>query len=267
MGHQIHGLFTLMILQGVEDIYFDGNMFIRKQFRYQHINKEQQIQATTYLQEVVKRFISLYNQTPKQYTQYKHAHELENIPPIPLLNTIYSLDNVFYYKSRGIIQDLDKVEENIYKIAPLFINPSLPPSSIKENEIVLHIRLGDAMKTPRRDSIEKQNKSLCNLIPILKKRYPSYTYVIHTDGDPVFFTKELHKYDIGYRTYLKSTPILNVFSDFIHSRVFICGCSSLSTVSTFVGDKELIIVDDMIRHDYSNKNIYKISDFISLYYE
>ena len=59
-----------------------------------------------------------------------------------------------------------------------------------------------------------------------------------------------------------NTPILNVLADFIYARIFIAGVSSLSKVSTFLGHKKLIIINDDNKH-FVNSECVKISDYIN----
>lgn len=58
---------------------------------------------------------------------------------------------------------------------------------------------------------------------------------------------------INYLIFEKKTPILQVFSDFIHSKIFVAGTSGLSIVSTFLGNKDLIIINDETKHSVNDK--------------
>lgn len=261
-GHQLHGLFTLLIHHNINDIYYDAVAFIRKTFIYQHIGKKEQANATLYLQEIAKQFAILNEQSPIRYKCITHAHELKKIPTPPSDDTLYTIDSSFFFNSDGFVKEIGRIKENIDRFAPLFINDKLPPNSLKENEIVLHIRLGDAMFTPRKGAIVRHVSNLTKIIPILKNKYPDYSYRIHSDGDVSIVTTELDKYEMRYILFPKKTPILNVLSDFIYAKIFICGCSSLSTVCTFLGNKTLSIVDDNIKHDYISDNTVRITDYI-----
>ena len=83
---------------------------------------------------------------------------------------------------------------------------------------------------------------------------------VHTDGDPIFLTDILNKQNIKYNIYDKSENVLNVLSDFIHSKILICGDSSLSIVASFVGNHEFVLIPDDIQY-CTPENAVKISDF------
>ena len=55
-------------------------------------------------------------------------------------------------------------------MAPLFINKYLPPKQLPDNNIVIHIRMGDALTTGRGESINNYNKALIKLIDIIENK-------------------------------------------------------------------------------------------------
>ena len=65
-----------------------------------------------------------------------------------------------------------------------------------------------------------------------------------------------------YELFDYNTPILDVLADFIYARIFIAGVSSLSKVSTFLGHKKLIIINDDNKHSVNTECV-KISDYIN----
>ena len=40
MGHQLHGLLSLLALHNVDNYYFDGHAFIDKNFSFEHIDQK-----------------------------------------------------------------------------------------------------------------------------------------------------------------------------------------------------------------------------------
>lgn len=175
--------------------------------------------------------------------------------------TIYSLDNAYYFNKIPI--DNNEMKEyinNIEKIKKFFINEKLPKKRLSNDNIVIHVRQGDALNAGRGNVINKHNKQLLNLIPKLVEKYNKYTFYIHCDDDITFLTEILLEKKINFIVFKKNEDILNVLSDFIHSKIFITGHSSLSTVCTFLGDHEVIIVPDDINHSLPN-NIIRISDY------
>jgi len=261
MGHQLHGLLSCLALHNINNYYFDGYIFIKKPFNYEHINNIQKIHVKNYFIEIINCFIKEYNLNVKNYKKHIHSHEVYNIPMNYDTETIYSLDNAYYFNKIPI--DNNEMKEyinNIEKIKKFFINEKLPKKRLSNDNIVIHVRQGDALNAGRGNVINKHNKQLLNLIPKLVEKYNKYTFYIHRDGDITFLTDILMEKKINYVNFNKNEDILNVLSDFIHSKIFISGHSSLSTVCTFLGDHEVIIVPDDINHSLPN-NIIRISDY------
>ena len=174
-GHQLHGLFSCLILHGINNFNFAGYEYIKKSFRFDHINEEETKIQKEYLIEVAKLFIIKYNISPMKYKTYIHSHEVYNIPKIYDINTLYSLDNAYYFNRINLNNDEQiKHLENIISMKELFINKYLPKNRLIHNNIVIHIRLGDAMTTGRGDSITKYNERILELLHIFYIKYPNY---------------------------------------------------------------------------------------------
>ena len=138
-------------------------------------------------------------------------------------------------------------------------NKYLPPNRLVENNIVIHIRLGDALYDGRRNELLDFNKKLIKLLDKFILNFPHYTIYIHSNGDPNFLDKNKYK----YKFYPESTPLINVFSDLIHAKIFVCGNSALSKICTFLGNHELIIIPDDTKHSMP-ENCITMSDYINL---
>ena len=263
-GHQLHGLFTCLTLHGIRDYYFDGYMYINHHFSFEHISADEAILVKEYLIECIKEFIKEYNLTRINYNNYTFSHEIYHIPQHNNQETLYGLDNVFFFDKiypRLNNEEQMKHVENINTMKNFFINDYLPPKRLVNNNIVVHIRLGDAAD---RFNNQKYISQILELIELLNVKYPQHTYYIHTDGNVNFMGEKLSSLNINYSIYNKNTKILQVLSDFIHSKIFICGISSLSSAASFLGNKELIIHDDYLDHSMKKENVYKISDYIAL---
>ena len=266
LGHQLHGLFTCLVLHGVRNYYFDSYSYLNNDFKFEHLNHDESVQAKQYLIECNMQFIKEYNLSPINYENYIFSHEIWKIPKNSENHNLYGLDNVFFFDK---IPELNEEEKkNIYKnidvMKKFFINKHLPQNKLKENNIVIHIRLGDAMTTGRGCDISTYNQKLLNLIDIFNIKYPNYNYYIHTDGEIDFIEKKMKNLKINYNIYNKNTKILDVLSDLINSKILVCGISSLSSVCSFFGNKELII------HNYSKdpismpiSNIFTINEYIN----
>ena len=257
-GHQLEGLFTCLILHNVKNYYFDGIEFMKKQFSFEHVDENQMIILKDYLIEVISQFINEYDITKKIYKDCVRSHELWKIPSNYHDDTLYSLDNVFFYKKFFLDnKDIQKINQNMNKMKDYFINSKLAPNRLDEKSIVIHIRLGDATN---RTGSNEYLKKIIGLIDILKIKYKDYKYYIHSDGYPKDI---IDKINSNYIFYNRDTPVLTVLSDLIHSNILICGNSSLSMVCSYLGNKELIIIPDNNDRSITNDNLYTISKYLN----
>jgi hypothetical protein len=263
LGHQLHGLFSCLILHNIRNYRFSGYDFIKKPFKFQHLSTIEEQQCKLYLSEVVQLFIEKYEISKRNFNGYIHSHEVYKIPDNSDENILYGLDNAYYFDRINLTND-ERVlhSKNICDMAPLFINKYLPPNRLSENNIVVHIRMGDALTTGRGESINNYNKALMKLIDILVNKYIDYEYYFHTDGNIDFLLDNLTGKNIKYTLSEKNTPILNVVSDLIHSKILICGNSGLSKVCSFLGNKESVVINDDNKHSMPPIT-HKISDYIS----
>jgi len=257
-GHQLEGLWTCLILHNVDDIYFDARQYIKKQFSFHHIDSSEQEVAREYLTECLVPFIRKYNEKEMEYKDIVRTHELWEIPLQYEEDVLYSLDNVFYYKLLFPEEHLKQIEENIQERKNYFINDTLPKNRLHEKNIVIHIRMNDAMY--RYDCFDSFCKQMNSLVDILKREYPDHVYYIHSDGVPVDIIT--HIGDSKCIFFGNNTPVMDVLSDFVHANIFVCGESSLSFVSSYFGEKQLILVSEQYGHSMPNKNVYSISDYI-----
>ena len=265
-GHQLHGLLSCLALHDVNNYYFDGISFMNKPFRFDHIFDEKSYNnIKNYLIEIVNNFLKYNNQIKKEYLQFIHAHEVYNIPNNYNENILYRLDNAYYFNKIPINECEKKIHlENINKCKDYFINDKLPENRLTENNIVIHLRQGDAMTTGRGNGINDYNKKLLILINIFTKKYKDYTYYIHTDGNCDFISNYLSKNNINFQLFFKEENLLNVLSDFIYSKIFISGISSLSFVCTFLGNHNLIIIPDNVKHSMPD-SVIRITNYIEKY--
>ena len=263
-GHQLHGLFSCLILHGVNGYYFYGYSFMRKPFRFEHIHGKVKDDVELYMKDIVKQFIRINRQDPCEYTHHVHAHEIYNIPINVSQNTLYSLDNSYYfYKIPNMNPDEWKIHsKNIDIYKTMFVNEKLPKNRLCEDNIVIHFRQGDAITTGRGTDVQNHQTNLLIALTKTLSKYKGYTYYLHTDGDVSFFTNVLTQHSINYVLYEKDEPIMNVLSDFIHSKIFFSGCSGLSTLCTFLGNHEFIIIPNEIKQSIPcGDNVVSITEF------
>ena len=75
-GHQLHGLFTTLVIHSIRYYNFDAEMFINKPFMFQHIYGEEAEQMKQYLIECIRQFQIEKNSTTTQYINHINAHEI-----------------------------------------------------------------------------------------------------------------------------------------------------------------------------------------------
>lgn len=263
-GHQLEGLITTMAFHNIRNYYFDGNIFINKEFKYEHIsNQNEALIVTQYLKHAVTQFSLFFKQQPIQYTNILHAHEIYKIPDQNNTDTktLYSLDNVFHYNSRYIPHitqnEIDSLYKNIEILKPFFRNnPYLMQAqqNLVPNNIVIHIRMGDALDGGRQPIL-----ILDQLLDKLLIQYPNHTIYVHSDGNPCEYIKK-HPFIL----FDKSTPLIQVMSDFINAKVIVCGNSSLVRACAFIGNQQLkLIHDDIPPCQFIDKNCIRISNYLS----
>jgi len=181
----------------------------------------------------------------------------------------FSLDNAYYFDRIDTLNDTTRIQHllNIDTVKTFFVNDKLRLNRLADKNVVIHVRLGDAMVVGRGASITEYYNNLLQLVDTFVENYPSeegYKYYIHSDGDVPELCAKLSKSKTEYIICSKTTPILSVLSDLIHSKILVCGNSCLSKVCSFLGDKELIITNDDNAHSMPVVNCFKISDYLSL---
>jgi len=251
-GHQLHGLFSTMILHNIKNYFFDGQMYCKKQFHFGHVNQKESMDLRQYLNEAVTIFCVEHKQfIPIEYKNYIHSHEIYKVPTDYKEDCLYSIDNAYYFDRIGLNAEEEKLHtKNIEKYRKYFVeNKYLPKSRLKEKSIVFHIRQGDAALDGRKGDIKSFNNKVNDLINKLKEKYLNHQIYIHSNGNVDFLKNQ------DFIFYGKETPILQMLSDFIHAKIFVCGSSSFSKVSTYLGKHDLIIVPDTNKHSLPSESI------------
>jgi hypothetical protein len=261
-GHQLHGLFTTLIFHDVSDghYYFNGFSFIEKEFRFEHVTVEEAAQLASYLKRCLEIFVRDFNlnKAPIPFTSIIRSHEIWKIPAITDEKTLYSLDNVFSC-NHLFPQLCTALQGNIDRMKHYFINDMLPAKRLTEKNIVLHVRMGDALTAGRGHSIYQYNAQIIKLIPLLKSQYPEHWFYVHSDGEVPTILAAIGP---SYTFFGKHTPVLDMLSDAIHAKIFIEGNSSLSKAASFLGNKQVIITHDDNIYSRPNENCYKISEYL-----
>ena len=270
-GHQIYGLFTCLILHDIRDYYFDGYSFIKKKFYFQHISNKEEKQAQDYMIQVVNLFINLYNPKKLPINFYKNTIDKISLSQIENYdeNTLYGADNAYGFSMFNFNEKEKKLHnDNIINMKSFFINRFLPLNRLETKHIVIHIRTGSKtnpdlyISEKHLQSMNSHKLKIVELIDILNKNYENYKYYIHYDSYPTEVVDKLKNTNCNYELFDYNTPILNVLADFIYARIFIAGVSALSKVSTFLGHKKLMIINDDNKHSVNTECV-KISDYIN----
>ena len=262
VGHQLHGLFSCLILHNIRNYYFDGYAFIKKRFYFQHLSKVEMDECKKYMVDIVINFIKKYEIKEKKYNKYIHSHEVYKIPKNTDENILYGLDNAYYFDRLDLNEEEKEIHnKNIDIVGELFKSKNLPECRLNEKNIVIHIRKGDALITGRGKSLMAYEKQMIKLLEVFFKKYNDYTYYIHSDGNIDNIIEVLKKSEKKYFFYDKRSEIMNLISDFINAKIFVSSNSGLSKVCSFIGKKELIIINDDNKHSMPN-NTYRISEYL-----
>ena len=262
VGHQLHGLFSCLILHNIRNYYFDGYAFIKKRFYFQHLSKVEMDVSKRYMIDIVINFIKKYKIKEKKYNKYIHSHEVYQIPKNTDENILYGLDNAYYFDRLDLNEEENEIHnKNIDIVRELFKSKNLPECRLNEKNIVIHIRKGDALITGRGESLMTYEKQIIKLLEVFFKKYNDYTYYIHSDGNIDNIIEILKLSEKKYFFYDKRSEIMNLISDFINAKIFVSSNSGLSKVCSFIGNKELIIINDDNKHSMP-KNSYKISEYL-----
>lgn len=257
-GHQLHGLFSTLVLHKIKNIYFNAETFINKNFFFEHLDEKQSLDAKKYLIECVRLFEEENLVFSKECNNFVQLNSINEVLNKNNKDFVCAVDNAYYFEKLELDEaEKEKHQKNIIDYKKYFINQYLPPCRLKEKNIVIHIRQGDALKTDRKKSLSDFMYNLSDLVKIFRKKYPEHNLYIHSDENIDFLKGE--KISI----FTKETDILNVLSDFIHAEIFVANNSSLSEVSCFLGDKKTIIVNDDSRVSKPSISI-KMSDYIHI---
>jgi FkbM family methyltransferase len=247
LGHQLYGLFSIMLLDDHNNFYFDPISQIEKKYQIDHISGKDKKDAIRYIKKTMIEYIKLKkNKNKKKYSKIIHSHEVYKIPNEYEEDVLYSLDNAYYFEKCKVNKS------NIEKISPLFYI-HLPKNRLKEKSIVIHIRLGDSVD---REGNKEFRSQLISLFSMLPEKYPSHQIYIHSDGIPDFLKKENNFIFFG-----RETSILNVISDLTNADILVCCVSALSLFSSFINRGSLIIIPDSTRQSVPERSI-RIGDFI-----
>ena len=132
-GHQLHGLFTCMMLQNIRCIEFACNNYLSKTFSFEHFTCDvEKQQCIDYLKESVRLFKEYFQCDDVYYEKIIHSHEIYKIPKNPLKDTVYSLDNVFFINVMNLSEDEKlHLKRNIEIIQNFFVNKYLPPNRLE----------------------------------------------------------------------------------------------------------------------------------------
>lgn len=258
-GHQLYGLFTTLILHNIKNYIFRSDIFINKHFKFDHVSNEEGLELKKYIIEAITNFEKDNIFDKQNINKHIHSHEIYKIPNNYDINTLYSIDNAYYFEKIDLLEQ-EKImhTNNINNFKKYFIqNKYLPANRLKEKSIVIHIRLGDAMNYKNwENEINENNKQIYKAFNVFKNKYPTHKIYVHSNGNPGFLK------DFEYTFFDKNTSILQFLSDVINADIFICSPSALSKITTFFTKAEKIIIPDNTKHSVHEKCI-KISNFIN----
>jgi len=222
-GHQLEGTMGVISLHIVKKANYVFNY--KRRYKFAHKNVDEK--CMEYMKKAMEQLLLLYPQD-KIFNERKHKHEVWKIPKEINENVIYSLDNAFFEPTINLISSRD-IMMNVFKNNNSYLPK--PSYDINDNNIVCHIRLGDARSRQR--ELELQYK----VISYYQKKYINSKIIIHTNGDNIPFEENENT-----KIYDTTVHVLQVLSDFIHANTLIIAESSLSIVATWLCDDKTEII-------------------------
>ena len=261
-GHQLHGLFTVLALHGIQDVLFDASAYINKPFTIAH-NANADGWAQQYLCHVVERFSADHPLVLPGARHLRHISDFTHLATQSeeeVVYTVYTLDNAYHFvRLRLYARSAEQHQCNIKEFRRYFATDLPNPFNKDTRTVLIHVRMGDAMRTTRAASILRGLRQLPSLLRALRTRYPTYNLIIHTDNSerlPVTLTRNATVFG-------RDVPIKRVLCEMVHSDVLVCGNSSLSMVCCFLRDPmtQITLIPDDTRHSVPAHTI-KIGDFV-----
>ncbi len=251
-GHQLHGLFSTMILHNCKDYYFDGIAYLKKKNEFDHISGSVMKEVIIFIRRSVLKFIKEEKQKKIEYEKRIHSHEIYKIPKKYDQNILYSIDNAYYFDKLGF--SVKQHSDNIEKYSSHFRDNLKKNEYLKDiKSIVIHVRLGDSV---HREGNHEFRKTLIKIVEIFKEKYPSHKIFIHSDGEPNFLEKN------DYTLFDKKTPVIKVLSDFVFCNILVCCISSLSSVASFLTNAETILIPNETKHSTPSRCV-RFNQFIN----
>jgi len=172
-GHQLEGTMGVISLHIVKKANYVFNY--KRRYKFAHKNVDEK--CMEYMKKAMEQLLLLYPQD-KIFNERKHKHEVWKIPKEINENVIYSLDNAFFEPTINLISSRD-IMMNVFKNNNSYLPK--PSYDINDNNIVCHIRLGDARSRQR--ELELQYK----VISYYQKKNINSKIILHTNGDIIPF--------------------------------------------------------------------------------
>jgi hypothetical protein len=234
-GHQLEGMLRVISLSLNNKAEYMYNF--KKQFSFEHTNFNLDT-LNSYLLNALGTLSNGFtvNSEKKYKDIYNEQREFKDIieSDADYLETIYCYDGVGCgRKFPPNFEYIDEVEKSLPTLRNAFVLNNLflpkPSYDTRVNNIVCHIRLGDAVGTR---SLETDR--FINYIKEYQKN-PENHITIHTNGDVDYLKSE------NITVCDKDTDVLQILSDFIHADTFLMNNSSLSVAAHLLADKEQIV--------------------------
>ena len=260
-GHQFEGTIGLIALHiaGKVNYVFNHN----KKYSIPRVRDDT---CEKYMKHIMKLLSEKYPQDNKNFTEEIHVHEIDKLPKVSRDDVLYTLDNG--WRSHSLKDSLVNAQK-ILKEVCVDNNPFLPPPSYKisDKNIVIHIRADDEAAW----ITETEKKQLYAVIKKLQNTRPNERITIHTDkgctGKPWKWITDI-KFLNHPGTVIKGkeTPVLQVFSDFIHADTLVTPDSSFSIPATWlIKDNAQIIgpgQKDALRSNRNPPKLITYADFL-----
>jgi|TARA_B110000483_G_C18183182_1_gene537853 hypothetical protein len=261
IGHQLHGIFTLMCMHNVFDYYYDAYVYIENIISkdIEHIIQSDKQELINILLKIHELFIEEFKTEKKTYMNYTNSQPIINLSNNE--NTLNYLDSIFFFNKHFANIKENKTFISNYNLVKDIFRKTLNINEYnKQYETIIHIRHGKSNEYQYFNNIYIQTKyweSIKKLI--IKMTNHNKNIIIHTDADNLdFIFNDFSDEKKKLVTIINKYNVLQALCDFINCKNLVISFSSLSTLAGLLSDNVFIIPDDknnsLLGYDHSILN-------------
>lgn len=260
-GHQLHGLLTVIAMDGIRNYKFDSSAYLIRFFRFAHLDFYEKVVVWRYLFKSVVTYTKSYGEFYTRMLRRCHIHEIDDIPKNHNKNITYTLDNVFYPDRILNQNEMKNFYNNLLLLKRVLVNSYLPSPNLRSPYIALYFRQGDALLyEERKIQILKFKEKLSVALPILRAEYDDYELIVHSDG-PVDWIRDMWAGEIKIKN--RKQRVLQVLSDLINAEILMTAPSSLSSAAAWLSSASKIITEDELLLNANINGCYSMDNYIN----